>query len=534
LSSALVIVGLLSANSSALTQRLIVVGGGAAGIFGAISACEHAAATGSKLSATVFESGNPLSKVLISGGGRCNVMHDERKSPRELSENYPRGSRELLGPLTSHFGAAEAAAWFRARGVKLKTEGDGRMFPTTDDSSTIANCLLEAAAKAGVEIVSRTKVVRVESAGEGGGFQVEVAPRSGGRLSGDQETKFSAECVLLSPGSSREVWDWCASMGHAIADPCPSLFTLTVAEASGGGWLSGLAGISVPEATLSLFEPPAPPAQGGAAPGPTSEEGPDEPPEAPPPAKRKGKKKKKKSKSKPLVVKSGPLLVTHSGLSGPAALRVSAFGARHLNSAGYRAALEVNWAGEVALLEAAALEELTRCAKKRPDLASKAVATFCPLLRAESGGGGGPVSGPVGGPVSGPVGGEEGSSSAALVPRRLWAALVGGAAGLPSERRWGQLTGGELERLARALTRCRLQVVGKGAFKDEFVTCGGVRLKDVDLRSMESKHLGGLFFAGEVLDVDGVTGGFNFQSCWTTGFLAGRAIADKAAALEAA
>ena len=331
-----------------------------AGVFGAINACEQAASLGSPVDALIVEMGEPLSKVRISGGGRCNVMHDESKQPADIATNYPRGSRELLGPLTSHFGAAQAAGWFRGRGVVLKTEADGRMFPVTDDSATIAECLLGAAASAGVKIQSRTKVTSIKKSGESR-FEVEIGQ-------GATKEKLVAECVLLCPGSSQEAWTWISALGHKVTgfhciplllgqlhafapriqvvEPVPSLFTLTLAECNdrGGGYLAGLAGITVPHVTLSLIGAPSESEANEAAEvRPKSEAGVAEA-EAKSMAKSaKRKRKRGSSKKRALVTTSGPLLLTHTGVSGPAALRLSAFGARLLADSKYKGSLTVNW-----------------------------------------------------------------------------------------------------------------------------------------------------------------------------------------------
>jgi len=329
-------------NSQSSLQHLVVVGGGAAGIFGAISACEHAAASGQTLKATVFEQGSkPLSKVLISGGGRCNVMHDSTKPPEFIAANYPRGRRELLGPISAKFGAVEAAAWFESRGVALKTEADGRMFPTTDDSSTIADCLLAAAAKAGVKVITQSRVTKVQLSENESGLTFEVCVSQRGKPSEGEGSVYEADCVLLCPGASKEGWAWAEALGHRIETPVPSLFTLNLAEsrsnpkhapsesdADESSWMAGLAGVSVPHVSLSLMEEPK------VSP---------EPLEVPAEAVKPKKKKKKQKKPKALVTESGPVLLTHTGISGPAALRLSAFSARLLADSKYKGTLEIDW-----------------------------------------------------------------------------------------------------------------------------------------------------------------------------------------------
>jgi hypothetical protein len=264
-------------------------------------------------------------------------MHDSTKPPEFIAANYPRGRRELLGPISTKFGAVEAAAWFESRGVALKTEADGRMFPVTDDSSTIADCLLKAAANAGVEVITRSRVTGVRGRDDGAHktFEVTVSQRG----APPEGLVFEADSVLLCPGSSKEGWAWAEALGHRVEPPVPSLFTLNLAECQSSpkgvfsgsdvdvsSWLVGLAGLSVPHVSLSLMEEPKPSA---------------EPLEAS--AAERQPKKNKKKKVKALVTELGPVLVTHTGISGPAALRLSSFAARLLADSNYKGTLEMNW-----------------------------------------------------------------------------------------------------------------------------------------------------------------------------------------------
>lgn len=409
--------------------HVLVVGGGAAGFFAAITLAE----TNPDVRVTILErSAEPLGKVRISGGGRCNVTHDE-PDPAVFAAHYPRGSRALRGPLT-RFGAADTASWFAARGVELKTEADGRMFPVSNSSETVVNCLLEAAGAAGVVLRTRCAVrsLRVKS----GRFEADL----GGET-------LTADRVLLATGSNPQVYGWVAALGHEVAAPVPSLFTFKIDDPR----LAGLAGVSVPDADVTLAGAPT---------------------DAP------------KTAAKGLTQR-GPLLVTHWGLSGPAVLKLSAWGARDLHEQSYRADLRVNWLPN---LSAETLRvRLTELKTAEPRKQVAAHAAFG-------------------------------------LPGRLWAALAG-AAGL-SEKRWADVSKVELAALTDELGRGRFAVSGKGVFKDEFVTCGGVKLTEVDFRTLGSRRCPGLYLAGELLDVDGVTGGFNFQSAWATGFLAGRALAE--------
>ncbi len=400
---------------------LIVVGGGAAGFFAAINAAE---ARPGLREAIVEKSTQLLGKVRISGGGRCNVTH-ACFDPAQLVQFYPRGGKALRGAFT-RFQPRDTVAWFEARGVRLKTEPDGRMFPVTDSSETIVGCLLDAARRAGVQIRTRVSVKHLSQAD--GGFSVELS--TGERL--------LAARVLLATGGDRTALGMAARLGHTIIDPLPSLFTFTITDPR----LADLAGISTPDALLKL---------------------PDYKLEA-----------------------RGPLLITHWGLSGPAVLRLSAWGARALFQAQYQARLQVNWLGAVTSEQAAAW---LREARRR--MARQKCLTHAPDAR---------------------------------LPQRLWARLAL-AAGLSESLNWADVSNAALDRLAGELTHGMYQIVAKGQFKDEFVTCGGVALDEVDFKTMQSRKAPGLYFAGEILDVDGLTGGFNFQNAWTTGWLAAQDIA---------
>lgn len=405
-------------------RRVIVVGGGAAGFFAAITCKE--ANPGAQV--TILESAPaPLAKVRISGGGRCNVTHDQ-PDPALLVRHYPRGARALRGPFTK-FGPRHTVEWFESRGVTLKTEADGRMFPVTDDSATVIDCLVGAARSAGVELRLRAPVVGVEAADDGAaGFLVKL---------GDG-TVLSADRVLIATGGAPAGFRWAEALGHAVEPHVPSLFTFNVRDPR----LEGLAGVSVPHARVRV--------EGAKA------------------------------------AHEGPLLVTHWGLSGPAVLRASAWDARLLHDRGYEVVVTVDW---------------------RPDLSEEQVRQA--LARAK----------------------EEDARKTVLasgpfdLPQRLWRALAA-AAGAPEALRWADASKALLAALAGEVHAGRYRVSGKGVFKEEFVTCGGVRLKEVDFSTMQSRVQPGLFFAGEVLDIDGITGGFNFQSAWTTGWLAGLAMAE--------
>jgi predicted Rossmann fold flavoprotein len=406
-----------------ISPRVTVVGGGAAGFFAAITCAEARP----EARVTVLERGPQfLSKVRISGGGRCNVTH-ACFDPRELATRYPRGERELRA-LFHRFQPADAVEWFEGRGVRLKTEPDGRMFPVTDSSLTIIHCLVEGARAAGVELRSGCDVVTVDRR-PGGGFLVALA--DGARRESDFLLLATGGCRAAAAGAIAE------SLGHRLEPPVPSLFTFNVEIP----WVRELAGVAVSDAE-------------GSVPGTGLRE-------------------------------RGPVLMTHWGLSGPVILRLSAWGARRLHALQYRFPVLVNWL---------------------PSLSAEAVTAALQAQRAAT---------PARFVVNTPV---------ASVPSRLWERLVL-AAGVRPDTRWATVSRGDQHRLVQQLTRTELPVTGKSLNKDEFVTCGGVRLGDVNLQTMESRVCPGLYFAGELLDVDGITGGFNFQAAWTTGWIAGNAMA---------
>jgi len=434
-------------------QRIVVIGGGAAGFFGAIAAAE----TYPDPQIVLLEAGRQLlAKVQISGGGRCNVTHSCFE-PALLAQHYPRGGKALRGPL-SRFQPRDTINWFAARGVKLKTEADGRMFPITDCSRTIVDCLIKAAQAAGVKIRTGAAVAAVcrrvtpttapaflttTTALENSTLAVppsnstvanayfEIHLRTAEILHSDR--------LLLATGNSTQGYQLARTLGHTIHPPVPSLFTFNVRDSR----LEDLAGVSVEAVRLRLVT----------AAGDKLEQ-------------------------------SGPLVITHWGLSGPAVLKLSAWGARVLHQHRYQATLWINW-----------LPQYTQETLRQELLASKSrwsrrvIASTCSVP----------------------------------LPRRLWQRLVV-SSGIPADQRWAELSHKALNQLVKELIQGSYTIQGKGAFKEEFVTCGGVNLKEVNLKTMESRCCPGLFFAGEILDIDGVTGGFNFQSAWTTAWLAGQAI----------
>jgi predicted flavoprotein YhiN len=445
------------------SRRIGIVGGGAAGFFAALACAE----TQNRAEIFILEkTSHFLSKVKISGGGRCNVTHacfDER----EFATRFPRGERALIAPF-QRFQARDTVAWFAAHGVKLKTESDGRMFPVTDSSQTIIDCLLHAARTAGVKLMANCGVESVIKKPDGrfeltlaGNVSPSLPPkeeRAGvrrplksnplaptlsppGQEEGEESVSGKIVCnrLLLATGGCRKpaLGQLAVSLGHTLEPPVPSLFTFHIETP----WLRELAGISVESVEASV-------------------------PDAG-------------------LCERGALLVTHWGLSGPLILRLSAWGARKLHERNYSFSLHVNWLPH--LNEEKLVVEFQRRRHSQP--ARQIVNSPVPPL-----------------------------------PARLWEHLVL-ASGISGEMRWSALSRAAQHQLVQQLRRTGFSVNGKSLNQEEFVTCGGVRLSEVNFKTMESRICPGLFFAGELLDIDGITGGFNFQAAWTTGWIAGRAMA---------
>lgn len=347
-----------------------------------------------------------------------------------------------------HFTPAQAREWFTSRGVTLKTESDGRMFPTTDNSQTIIDTLLDAADKAGVEIRRKEKV--------------ESIVKNDGKFAVTLKSSASVEyldAIILATGSSKVGHEFAQNLGHALVTPVPSLFTLnTKLMIKEDGLLHELSGVSVPHAKLTFSHSV------------------------------EGKKKKQ------VLQQEGPLLITHHGISGPATLRLSAFGARQFHEIQYRGDIKVHWAPALGTTEQVA-DRLWQVKEISP---KRAVITSCPLMLKDD---------------------NSGESSSAI-PRRLWASMVS-SSGFAKETTWNEAPKKKVNALARMITECVLDVTGKSVYKDEFVTAGGISLREIDWKSMGSKKCPGLFVCGEVINVDGVTGGFNFMNCWSTGYTAG-------------
>lgn len=391
---------------------ILVVGGGAAGFFTAINCAEK----NPKLKIGILERGKEvLSKVRISGGGRCNVTH-ACFEPNELVKNYPRGEKELRGPFHK-FGAGDTIEWFNNHGVALKIEADGRMFPVSNSSQTILDCFIETAHKLGVSIRIGQSVQSIYKADEH--WKIET-----------QNEQFIAEKLILATGSNPKIWDMLQSFGHAVVSPVPSLFTFNIKDSR----IKELPGV----ATLVNL-----------------------------------KIKDTKLES------SGPMLITHWGMSGPAILKLSAWGARILNDKNHQFTLFVNWLNDLDFEEVVLnLKEL------KLEQAKKAVSKKSPFE----------------------------------ITNRLWESLVL-ASGIESETKWADLSKTQLQNLSSQLTNSTFQVNGKSTFKEEFVTAGGIDLKEINFTTMESKLHENLYFAGEIMNVDAITGGFNFQNAWTSGFI---------------
>lgn len=400
--------------------NIVVIGGGAAGFWGAIACAEaHPQAR-----VTILEaSGQLLSKVRISGGGRCNVTH-ACFEPTQLVGNYPRGSKALRGAF-SRFQPQDTVRWFQSHGVSLKTEADGRMFPKTNDSETIIACLQRTAKTLGIQVRTGVSVTHIHHEA-----QFTIQCKSGEKLRCDR--------ILLATGSHPLGYRLAQQLGHTLVSPVPSLFTFKIKDAR----LQDLAGIAVAPVQLRLTV---------------------------------GDQK---------FDQRGPLLVTHWGLSGPAVLKLSAWGARAFHQSRYQGELTVNWVPHHSYEDLRQLLGKTRTA-----VAKRAIANHCPVK----------------------------------LPQRLWQKLIT-AAGIAPQQRWANVSKQQLRSLLQELTQGKFQILGKGVFKDEFVTCGGVDLKQINFKTMESRCCPGLHFAGEVIDIDGITGGFNFQNAWTTAWLAAQAI----------
>lgn len=376
------------------------------------------------LDVTILEKGKDvLQKVKISGGGRCNVTH-ACFEPKELVKFYPRGEKELLGPF-HQFMTGDTFEWFDNKGVPLKIESDNRVFPEANTSQAIIDCFQKAVDNLNIKVLTNHGVTSV--------YQQEE-----NWVINTKNEEFIADYVVIAAGSSKKVWDLCKTLNHTIIEPVPSLFTFNIKDKR----IIDLGGIAVPNAEVKLV-------------GTNLEN-------------------------------SGPLLITHWGLSGPAILKLSAFGARILADKNYQYNVEVNWLGQDF---DNVLDELSQLKKSQP---KKQVSLKSPF---------------------------------ADIPRRLWERFVPASEIKPTQN-WADLSNKQLHNLATQLTKGLFNANGRTTFKDEFVTAGGVDLKEINFKRFESRKHKNLFFVGEVLNIDAVTGGFNFQNAWTGGFICAKSIAE--------
>jgi predicted Rossmann fold flavoprotein len=400
-----------------IEKDIIIIGGGAAGFFAAINIAEQAPS----LKVALLEQGKTgLSKVKVSGGGRCNVTHAEF-IPSELVQNYPRGEKELLGPF-HQFMTGDTIAWFEARGVELKIEDDGRMFPVTNSSQTIIDCFLNETEKHHVEVLYRHSVKNIDD--KGGLFQIETS-----------QGPFLTKKIVIATGSSAKIWSLLEDFGHTISAAVPSLFTFKISDER----IKDIPGVVAENVGIKILE--------------TN------------------------------LYSEGPLLITHWGMSAPAILKLSAFGALEIAKRNYDFKIEINFIKQ-------SLEDCIEVLKTlKQDLSKKTVF----------------------------------KSSQFNLPKRLWYKLVL-ASKITEVTRWADVNKLQLETLSNQLTQAVFHVQGKSAFKEEFVTAGGVSLKDINFKTFESKCMPGVYFAGEVLDIDAITGGFNFQNAWTGGYIVSKNI----------
>ncbi|HZJ19697.1 MAG TPA: NAD(P)/FAD-dependent oxidoreductase [Pricia sp.] len=444
---------------------VIVIGGGAAGFYSAI----HIAEARPDLKIAILERGKEvLGKVKVSGGGRCNVTHAEF-DPGELVKNYPRGEKELLGPFHTYC-SGDTMAFFEKRGIPLKIESDGRMFPVSDSSQTIIDCFLNEADRLGIRILRHSAVIDIRCreamqcvptvTDNPSTNTPHDAPTSNEKKSMVWEIEsikhtYHAKKIVVATGSNPKIWKLLKKLGHSLEPAVPSLFTFNIKDKR----IKGIQGVSthaeVDVLEQRLFNP------------------------------KITIKLRSQEAEKPLMTSEGPLMITHWGMSGPAILKLSAWGAKLLNDMKYRFRIRINWLPEYSTEGIVGLlMQIKEIEAKKTVLRTKAVD----------------------------------------VPRRLWTNLVR-ASGIGEAEKWAEVTKTQLETLAQQLTQCEFQVDGKSTFKEEFVTAGGINLKEIDFKTFGSKILPGLFFAGEVIDVDAITGGFNFQNAWTSGYIAAQGIA---------
>ena len=402
---------------------VIIVGGGAAGFFTAINLVEN----NPVLKVIILErSSEVLTKVRISGGGRCNVTHAQF-SPKDLSQNYPRGEKELLGPFHT-FMTGDTIEWFEKKGVPLKIEEDGRMFPESNTSKTIIDCFIDEAERLHIEVLKQHPVKSIQK-------------KENDWMVATEQNNYKAKKIVIATGSNVKIWKLLNKLGHTTLPPIPSLFTFNIKDSR----IKDLPGIATNASVSILYK-----------------------------------------NHKTNLESEGPLLITHWGLSGPAILKLSAWGAIDLYHLNYHFKIKVNWIPS---------ETMDTILEKLKNL--KALNTKQSVLK----------------------------YAQLEVPKRLWQSLAV-SSGIEEAQKWAETTNKQLQELALQLTNSVLQVDGKSTFKEEFVTAGGIDLKEINFKRYESKIHKDLFFAGEVLNIDAITGGFNFQNAWTGGYSVAKSIAE--------
>ena len=396
---------------------ILIIGGGAAGFFAAINIAElHP-----KLKVAILERGKEvLTKVKVSGGGRCNVTHAQF-IPQELVTYYPRGEKELLGPFHT-FMTGDTMQWFESRGVELKIEEDGRIFPVTNSSQTIIDCFLNEAKKYNVEVLTNHSVTSFKEVNE----QWEIETKNG---------QFSSKKLIVASGSNPKIWSYLEDLGHAISKPVPSLFTFNIKDER----IKEIPGVVAQNVTVKVVNSN--------------------------------------------LESSGPLLITHWGMSAPSILKLSAYGALELANQDYKFKIEVNFINQDFNNVIGQLKEY------KQELSKKTVINYTQFD----------------------------------LPKRLWKTLVS-AASITTETRWADLNKVQLEALANQLTKAIFNVNGKSTFKEEFVTAGGVDLKEINFKNYQSKLYKNLYLVGEIINIDAVTGGFNFQNAWTGAYIVAKNI----------
>ena len=398
---------------------IIIIGGGAAGFFTAINISE----INPDIKVAILERGQEvLTKVKISGGGRCNVTHAEF-IPIELSKNYPRGEKELIGPFHT-FMTGDTIEWFEKRGVPLKIEEDGRMFPVSDSSQSIIDCFTNEVKRLGITLIKKTSVQKIIKEDD---WHLET-----------NNGVFRSKKVVIATGSNPKIWNLLKKLGHSIIPPVPSLFTFKIDDTR----ISDLPGIAT-KATITVL-----------------------------------------NDSNKLIESQGDVLITHHGLSGPAILKLSAWNAIELNEFGYKFKIKINWLLDMKFDDIIVqLKQLSKIHAKQ---------TIHKYAQFE-------------------------------LPKRLWQNLLV-ASGINKTLKWAELSKLQMQKLANQLSAAEFEVVGKSTFKEEFVTAGGVNLKEINFKKFNSKIHPDLYFAGEVLNIDAITGGFNFQNAWTGGFIVAKSI----------